>query len=94
MVRRGYELLAAADIVSARRFFERAALSGDGPAAVGLAKTYDPQYLRQLGTVGLKGDAVTALSWYRRAATAGSAEAQARLLQLGAPAAADTAPGR
>ncbi|MGO8914306.1 MAG: AAA family ATPase, partial [Stellaceae bacterium] len=82
MVRRGEELLAAGDIVSARRFFERAAFAGDAAAECGLAKSYDPLFLRQIGALGLAGDAATAVDWYRRAAAAGSAEAIARLERL------------
>ncbi|MGO8921039.1 MAG: hypothetical protein ACLQJR_34540 [Stellaceae bacterium] len=94
MVRRGDQLLAVGDIVSARRFFERAALAGDAAAACGLAKSYDPLVLRQLGAVGLAGDAATALVWYRRAAAAGNAEAQARLERLGATVSSDPGGGR
>jgi type II secretory pathway predicted ATPase ExeA len=82
LVRRGNQLLAAGDIVSARHFFERAAQAGDAAAACGLAKSYDPLFLRQVGTRGVKGDLAKAESWYRQAAGAGNAEAVARLERL------------
>jgi type II secretory pathway predicted ATPase ExeA len=82
MVRRAGELLVAGDVVSARRFFERAARAGDPAAECGLAKSYDPLYLRQIGARGPAGDAAVAIDWYRRAAAAGSVEAIARLERL------------
>ena len=82
MVRRASELLTAGDVVSARRFFERAARDGDPAAECGLAKSYDPLYLRQIGARGPAGDAAVAIDWYRRAAAAGSVEAIARLERL------------
>lgn len=82
MVQRGEELLMAGDIVSARRFFERAAQAGDPAAQCGIAKSYDPVFLRQIGARGPAGDAAKAIAWYRRAASGGSNEAIARLDRL------------
>ncbi len=82
MVRRGEQLLAAGDIIPARRFFERAAADGDAAAACGLGKSYDPLFLRRLRVVGPVGDAAAAIAWYRRAAAAGSADARTRLERL------------
>jgi hypothetical protein len=82
IVARGYQLLGAGDIISARRFFERAAASGDAAAACGVGKSFDPLFLRQVGARGLSGDAATAIVWYRKAAEAGSREAQGRLRRL------------
>ena len=79
MVRRGDELLATGDVVSARRFFEIGAQAGDAAALCGVAKTYDAEFLRLIGARGVSGDDAEALGWYRRAAAAGSAEAAARL---------------
>jgi hypothetical protein len=82
LVHRGEQLLTSGDIASARRFFERAAEGGDAAAACGLGKSYDPLFLRRVGTRGVSGDAAKAADWYRRAASAGSNEAAARLAQL------------
>lgn len=82
LVQRGDQLLAAGDIISARRFFERAAESGDAAAAYGLGKSYDPLFLQQAGARGVPSDLAKAAAWYRRAAGAGNAEAATRLKQL------------
>ncbi len=82
LLERGNRLLASGDIVSARRFFERAHAAGVATAASRIAATYDPVFLRQIGAVGVKADAAQAVEWYRQAATAGDAEAADRLKQL------------
>jgi hypothetical protein len=84
MVERGDALLMSGDIVSARSFFARAAAAGDADAEFGLAKSYDPLFLHEIGVRGVGGDVATALGWYRRAAAAGSRAAAAELRQLGA----------
>ncbi len=87
MVRRGQELLAGGDILSARHFFELATPEAEDRAALGLGKSYDPLYLRRLGTRGPAGDAAKAAMWYRKAADLGSMEALALLQRLNASAA-------
>jgi len=82
LLRRADELIAAGDIVSARRFFERAAEGGDAAAACGIAKSYDPLFLRQAGVRGVAGDPGRAANWYRSAIAAGSSEAELRLKRL------------
>ena len=84
MLRRGDQLLAAGDIISARHFFERAASGGDATALCGIGRSYDPLILRRIGVLGIAGDAGAAIWWYRKAADAGSSEAVARLKQLSA----------
>jgi type II secretory pathway predicted ATPase ExeA len=82
LVQRGDQLLAAGDIASARRFYERAASAGEAVAALGLGKSYDPVYLRQAGTRGVSGDPAKAAVWYGKAADLGNAEAKTRLARL------------
>jgi type II secretory pathway predicted ATPase ExeA len=79
MLKRGDQLLAAGDVVSARRFFERAAGGGSSEAMCGVGKTFDPLFLRRLGVLGIAGNAQTAIAWYRKASDAGSVEGAARL---------------
>jgi hypothetical protein len=82
LLARGNELLAMGDVVSARQFFARAEASGTAAAARALAATYDPLFLREIGAVGVKPDAVAAASLYRQAAKAGDAAAASRLVRL------------
>ena len=82
LIRRGDQLLGVGDIVAARSAYERAAEDGNRAAAMGVAKTYDPIYLAQVGVRGLRGDPARAALWYRLAAAAGDREAQQRLTRL------------
>jgi TPR repeat protein len=82
LIRRGDQLLGAGDIVAARSAYERAAEDGNRVAAMGVAKTYDPIFLAQIGVRGLRGDPARAALWYRLAAAAGDREAQQRLRRL------------
>jgi tetratricopeptide (TPR) repeat protein len=82
LIKRGDELLGTGDIVAARLVYERAAAGGDRAAATGVAKTYDPTFLTQVGVRGLRADPARAALWYGRAAAAGDREAQQRLKRL------------
>jgi len=82
LIRRGDELLSVGDMVAARLTYERAAAGGNGAAATGVAKTYDPVFLAQSGVRGLRGDPARAALWYAKAAAAGDREAQQRLERL------------
>lgn len=82
MVQRGEQLLVAGDIVSARQFFERVAPTGNVAAAYGLAETYDPVFLKEIGVRGVLGQPAVAIAWYQRAVTGGSTKAVERLRRL------------
>jgi TPR repeat protein len=82
LVRRGDEMLAAGDISAARLFYERAAATGDARAATAAGKTYDPNFLRQVGAFGVAARPEQAARWYRQAIAAGDAEAGARMARL------------
>ena len=69
--RRGEELAALGDISGARRFLERAALAGNGPAAWAMAESFDPRVLAARRVMGLSPDPHAALEWYRRALALG-----------------------
>jgi hypothetical protein len=79
---RGEALLADGNIAQARLFFQRAAEGGSGLAAMALARTYDPEELVRLGTLGLQPDSAMARRWYERARDLGVAEAAERLARL------------
>jgi len=82
LIARGDAFLAARDIASARLFFERAADSGDGRAAMRMAVTYDAAFLDRLGLHGLGGDPERAAFWYRRARELGGGKAEPPLGSL------------
>jgi hypothetical protein len=82
LVRRGHDFLATGDISAARVVFRRAAEGGNAHAALTLGATYDPIVLKQVGAVGIAGDAEKARTWYRKAEELGSAEATRRLADL------------
>jgi type II secretory pathway predicted ATPase ExeA len=84
MLQRGDELLADGDVFSARQFYQRAAIGGNAAALCGVGKSFDPLVLRNIGVLGVAGDAATAVLWYRKAAEAGSEEASLRLKRLAA----------
>ncbi|MBL8706361.1 MAG: caspase family protein [Rhodospirillales bacterium] len=67
MMRRAEALAAVGDHGGARLFYERLALAGDARAALALARSYDPGWLRQQGVVGVAPDLVRAAYWYARA---------------------------
>jgi hypothetical protein len=75
LIARGDAFLGAGDIASARLFFERAADSGDGRAAMRMAVTYDAAFLERAGLHGLGGDPQRAAFWYRRARELGEHKA-------------------
>jgi hypothetical protein len=64
---RGDQFLRAGDVASARLFYERAANSGDGQAALREAATFDPAFLANAGLRGTLGDPAKAHWWYVRA---------------------------
>jgi TPR repeat protein len=75
LVTRGDALIGNADVASARLFYERAAEAGDGPAALRLGETYDPQFLARVRLGRVIGDPGLAVQWYRRARELGVIEA-------------------
>jgi len=83
LVARGDAFLGAGDIASARLFFERAADSGDGRAAMRMAVTYDAAFLDRAGLHGVRGDPEQAARWYRRARELGEGKAEPPLGSLG-----------
>ena len=82
LVIRGDDFLSSGDIVSARRFYERAAHGGDRGAALRLSATFDPAFLSWTGVRGIADDPVQASSWYRRAVDLGNPAAQGHLQNL------------
>jgi hypothetical protein len=82
LIERGDAMLALHDIGAARLLYERAAKAGNSRAATGVGKTFDPNFLRTEGAVGLQPNRSEAINWYRKAAALGDPEAAVRLRQL------------
>ena len=83
LIARGDAMMSHCDISAARLLYERAA--GDARAASALARTYDPAFLAEIGTCGIRGDAALAAAWYRKAASLGDGGAPARAEALSGP---------
>ena len=82
LLSRGDALLALGDVSSARLLYQRAAGGGEGRAATGVGKTYDPLFLSAIGAHGIKADPGNAATWYRRAIALGDGSAAERLRLL------------
>jgi hypothetical protein len=82
LIRRGQQLLQAGDIAPARLMLQRAAMAGNGQAALLLGGTYDPEVLRDLGVLGFASNPAMAREWYQKAAGMGVTEANRRMERL------------
>lgn len=83
LVARATDLLSHGDVAAARLLLRRAAGHDNAQAALALAGTYDAKVLQRLGiTTFNDADPAQARDWYRKAATLGSTDAQARLEQM------------
>jgi hypothetical protein len=85
--KRGDDMLAIKDISAARKFYEYAANAGSARAAAALARTLDPVFITRMGALGPKPDPTLAAAWYRKAASLGDRDAEARLHALSTDAA-------
>jgi polysaccharide export outer membrane protein len=70
------------DLASARLFYRRAAETGDARAALDLGNSFNPHFLARLGVLGMRGNAVMAARWYRRARMLGDPDAERALRTL------------
>ena len=73
---RGDGLLMAGDLASARLFYEYAAASGNGVAALRLGGTFDTAFLLRVKVHYASGDRDKALYWYRQARDLGNRDAE------------------
>lgn len=80
MLKRAEAFLKTRDVAAARMIYEYLAQKGSGEAAYGMARTYDPAYVEEIGVAGMNAqDVDQAKQWYERAALLGHQEAQDRL---------------
>jgi hypothetical protein len=83
LVKRGKDLAAHGDLISARLLLQRAAEAGtSAEAALALGETFDPLVFQRLGVIGIKPDAGIARKWYQRAAELGAPIASQYLTKL------------
>lgn len=78
----GDGLLKSGDLEGARKAYQQAWTGGSPDGALGMAKTYDPVILATLTVNDAEPNAVQALEWYQRAATAGKSEALSAIVRL------------
>ena len=74
LLQRGIAKLALGDVSGARCWFEAAAGGGNGAAATAMGKTFDPNFLRRIGAIGVTPDLRAAMAWYQKAAKLGDGE--------------------
>jgi len=85
MIQRAEAMLETRDVSGARNIYMYLVRKGSGKAAFGLARTYDPAYVEEIGVAGMDAtDLEQAKKWYERAALLGHPEAQERLKVLAA----------
>ncbi len=85
MIQRAEAMLQTRDVSGARNIYMFMVRKGSGQAAFGLARTYDPAYVEEIGVAGMNAaDLEEAKKWYERAALLGHKEAQERLKVLAA----------
>jgi TPR repeat protein len=82
LLSRGDSLLNTGDVASARLFYQRAADSGNGEAALRLGETYDPNFIQWAKLPFVPADSAAALFWYQRARELGVAEAETLLKDM------------
>ena len=69
---RGRRMLDLGNIAAARPMLERSALEGSGDAAALLAASFDSEWLKKAGAVGIAADATKASYWYDEARKLGT----------------------
>jgi hypothetical protein len=82
LMQQGEQFVAAADLVSARLVYLKAAEAGNAAAALALGATFDPVVLAKIGVRGMGADVQKARGWYEKAKAFGSPEAPGRLEML------------
>ncbi len=79
VLERAFNQLSHGDVAGARAVYESMAQGGSARGALGLAESYDPDFLTSRQIQGVKADPVLARLWYEKAAKLGRFEAAKRL---------------
>jgi hypothetical protein len=83
LMERGDMFFTAGDVASARLFYQRAANTDDGTAALRLGESFDPAFLQRAHLVRVPGDQQKAMYWYLRASELGNDDAKVLLKSMG-----------
>jgi SH3 domain-containing protein len=81
-VAHGHKMIEVGYLAGARGYYKRAAEAGSADAALALGATYDPSFIAEIGAQGIQADLDAARSWYERARTLGSSEADDHIAAL------------
>lgn len=73
---RGRKMLQSGNIAVARPLLERAAREGSAEAAALLGASFDADWLKRSGALGISGDAATATRWFEEARRMGAADVE------------------
>jgi hypothetical protein len=79
LMARAMRLLDEGDIAGARLLLMHLVEQGESDAAYQLARTFDAEYLTEIGAQGVGPDKTRAVGWYERASETGNAKAAERL---------------
>jgi TPR repeat protein len=82
LIAHGQKMIDVGYLAGARAYFQRAAEAGSGDAALRLGATFDPEFISEIGALGVKADLDEARLWYRRAEQLGVEGAAAKLKAL------------
>ena len=69
-------MLQSGNIAVARPLLERAAREGSAEAAALLGASFDADWLKRSGALGISGDAATATRWFEEARRMGAADVE------------------
>ena len=78
-MQRAMRLLSEGDIAGARLLLMYLTDQGESDAAYQLARTFDAEYLAEIGAQGVVSDKTRAVGWYERASETGNTKAAERL---------------
>lgn len=82
LIEHGQKMIDVGYLAGARAYFKRATEAGSGEAALRLGATYDPEFIDQIGALGVKADPKEARVWYERAKQLGVQGAEEKLRAL------------
>jgi hypothetical protein len=82
LIEHGQKMIDVGYLAGARAYYKRAAEAGSGEAALRLGATYDPDFIDEIGALGVKADPEEARAWYEHARRLGVEGAEEKLKAL------------